>query len=92
MKRIFIAGLLLLSAFSVFAQKKVTPLPLDSGFQFKQNYFFYALPQTAFKMNVAVARTHEMAGIYADYAEKLLGLTNVITQDKIVYSLKSIEK
>ncbi len=91
MKRIFIAGLLLLSAFSVFAQKKVTPLPLDSGFQFKQNYFFYALPQTAFKVNVAVARTHEMAGIYADYAEKLLGLTNVITQDKIVYSLKSIE-
>lgn len=89
--KIIATTLLVLMVFSVSAQKKVTPLPVDSTMKFGKNYFFYALPQTAIKVDVCVNKMSEMKGIYTDYAEKLLGLTNVITQNKVLYSVKNIE-
>ena len=86
--KLFLCALLVLSAFPVSAQKSVVPLPVDSAFHYGKNYLFYALPKTAFRVEVTVARVQEFQGPYSDYAGKLLGLTNVITQDKVVYSVK----
>lgn len=75
----------------LFAQKKVSPLPVDSAFAFGKEYVVYALPQTAFQVEVTITLSHEFAGIYSQYADKLLGLTHVISSDKNVFSLKSVE-
>ena len=82
-----------LAAFSfvtVSAQRLVTQLPVDSDFVFGSEYFIYALPQTAFQIDVVVTQNREVKGIYSDYAAKLLGLNNIITQNRTTYSIKSV--
>lgn len=88
-KKLLIACLTAVSLFTVSAQKLVTPLPVDSGFVFGTEYFIYALPQTAFQIDVVVTQNREVKGIYSDYASKLLGLNNIITQNKTTYALKN---
>ena len=84
MKKIFFSILITsLAITGLFAQKKVTPLPVDSTFAYGKEYIIYALPQTAFQVNVTVTRSHEFAGVYSQYAGKLLGLNNVISSDNI---------
>ena len=89
-KKLLIACLAVGAFVSVSAQKLVTQLPVDSGFVFGSEYFIYALPQTAFQIDVVVTQNREAKGIYADYASKLLGLNNIITQNKTTYALKSV--
>lgn len=81
----------MLTLLPLSAQKKVTQLPVDSTYSYGQNYFCYALPQTAFVAKVKLTCSHAYRGVYADYAEKLLGLSNVVKQDEVTYSLKSIQ-
>ena len=78
------------SVFSVSAQKSVVKLPVDTDYVFGTDYFIYALPQTAFQIDVVVTQNREMKGIYSDYASKLLGLNNIVSQDRITYALKSV--
>ena len=78
------------SFFSVAAQKSVVKLPVDSTYVFGSDYFIYALPQTAFQIDVVVMQNREVKGIYADYASKLLGLNNIVTQNRTTYTLKSV--
>ena len=89
-KVIYFWGLVMLAMLPLSAQKQVTPLPVDSGYAFGQHYFFYALPQTAFQIDLNLNRVHSYRGKYADYAQNLLGLTNVITKDNISYELKGV--
>ncbi|HHU46298.1 MAG TPA: DUF4831 family protein [Bacteroidales bacterium] len=56
----------------------------------KTNGFFYLLPKTAFKIEVTVTRTNFIKGYYTEYAEKLLGLNNVISTNETSYSLNKI--
>lgn len=78
------------AVFSVSAQKSVVKLPVDTDYVFGTDYFIYALPQTAFQIDVVVTQNREMKGIYSDYASKLLGLNNIVPQDRITYELKSV--
>ena len=89
-KKLLIVLLASVSLVTVSAQKLVTQLPVDSGFVFGSEYFMYALPQTAFQIDVVVTQNREVKGIYADYAAKLLGLNNIITQNKTTFALKSV--
>ena len=73
-----------------FAQQNVLPLPLDSNTTVKGNTLTYALPTTALKVTVTVAKTQELKGYYADYAQSLLGLSNVITENKTYYALTDV--
>lgn len=90
-KKLLMACLAAVSIFSATAQKVVTQLPVDSGFTFGKEYFTYALPQTAFQVDVVVTATREVKGIYSDYASKLLGLNSVISENKTSYALKSVK-
>lgn len=92
MKKIFF--LILISSLAttgLFAQKKVVPLPVDSAFAFGKEYVVYALPKTAFQVEVTLTLSHEFEGIYSQYAAELLNLPHVITQDKESYSLKNVD-
>ena len=79
-----------LSMNSIFAQKQVYPLPLDSEVKLSANYFYYQMPTTAIKVEVTVTKVREIKGYYADHAEKLLGLTNIISDNRTFYKLKDV--
>lgn len=89
-KKLLVVCLAAVSFVTVSAQKLVTKLPVDSNFVFGSEYFTYALPQTAFQIDVVVEQNREIKGIFSDYASKLLGLNNIITQNKTTYTLKSV--
>lgn len=72
------------------AQQNVYPLPLDSGVTVKGSTFRYALPTTALKMTVSISTIQEHRGYYADFAQSLLGLTNVIQENKTYYKLGTV--
>ncbi len=52
---------------------------------------FYALPQTVITIDVTVSKTDNIRGPYHKYAQKYLGLTNVIQQNSSQYSINNIE-
>ena len=51
----------------------------------------YALPTTTLKVTVSVSKVREVRGYFADYAESLLGLTNIIKQNQTRYALNSVK-
>ena len=65
LKNILITTLLLLSATSLFAQKKGED---------PQSYITYSLPQTTITLEVEAVQEKFYAGPYAKYAEKYLGI------------------
>lgn len=73
-----------------FAQKQVIPVSQKNSVPLGQHTFHYVLPMTAFEITVTVTKSKDMAGYYSDYAERLLGLTNIITANKTTYKIKEI--
>lgn len=51
----------------------------------------YALPTTTLKVTVSVSKVQEVRGYFADYAESLLGLTNIIQQNRTYYTLNTVD-
>ena len=94
MKRVLFFTFLLVFSVQVFAQKNVTVLPVQpkaDALLPETNGFYYMLPKTSFKIDVTVTRTTEIKGYYAEYAEKLLGLNNIINSNKTNYKLKNVK-
>ena len=75
----------------VFSQKAVYQLPVKSETTITNPTFFYTLPKTAFKVDIVVTKTSNIKGLYADFAEKMLGITNYCKENTISYELKNIE-
>ena len=93
MKRFLNISILIILVFSMHnlsAQKQVYPLPLDNEVKLSENHFYYYMPTTAIKVDVTVTKVREIKGYYADYAEKLLGLTNIISDNRTFYKLKDV--
>jgi len=92
MKKIVI--LLVMSALllSVTAQVQVYPLNNlpEKGLKYT-GAVTYALPTTTLKVTVSVSKVQDVRGYFADYAESLLGLTNIIHQNRTHYVLNSVE-
>ncbi len=93
MKRVLFFTFIILFSAQSFAQKSVTELPAKHGTEAilpETNGFCYLLPQTSFKIDVTVTRTSEIKGYYSEYAEKLLGLNNIIEANKTHYKLHDV--
>ncbi|MEG1555515.1 MAG: DUF4831 family protein [Bacteroidales bacterium] len=75
---------------NVSAQRNVYQLPVETPNVISMDAFYYMLPQTTFKVDITVTKVREIKGYYAEYAEKMLGLTNIISNNKIFYKLKEI--
>lgn len=73
------------------SQQNVLPLPLDSGITVKGSTLSYMLPTTAFKVTVDITKVREIKGYYADYAQTLLGLTNVVSENKTFYKVNHMQ-
>ncbi len=91
MKKVILNFLILtLFAFTSHAQLNVYRLPMDSNATVKGFTVRYALPTTALKMTVTVDKVREYKGYYSDYASSLLGLSNVINENKTYYKLQKV--
>ena len=89
MKRFF--GTLTLCALFLLtsAQQNVYQLPLN-GTTVKGQSFCYMLPATGFQVTLSVTKVREIKGYYADQAESLLGLTNVIQENRTYYKVNEV--
>ena len=91
MKKVILLMSLLVGCLSLsYAQQRVVQLPVGIDEVPSDNGFCYMLPKTAFKVDVTVTRKTELKGYFSDYAEKLLGLKHVITNDRVRYELKEV--
>ena len=57
----------------------------------KNDGLYYSLPKTAVTMEVTVNKISRIKGPYAAYADKYLGLSNIITENSISFSLDNIK-
>ena len=89
MKKILILPILALT-YTGFAQSFET-FKLNGNQPVSNQSFIYALPQTCFSVTVEVTKTTIRKGVYADYAEKYLQLTNVPLKDLHSYAVTGIK-
>jgi len=89
-RKLFIVFFTLSIFLNVFSQKAVYKLPVTGGTVIINPTFFYTLPKTAFKVDVIITKTSNKKGLYADYAEKMLGITNYCKENTSFYELKNI--
>ena len=85
MKNLIIIASLLLSL-PILAQTKVVKKNAVKANNFG---ITYSLPKTSLIINAEVTKVTCKAGPYYKYAEKYLGVKDVITEDKVNYELKS---
>lgn len=92
MKRISILLIICVLSISAFAQVQVYPLKEfpSKGVKYVGKVQ-YALPTTTLKVTVSVSKVQDIRGYFADYAESLLGLTNIIQQNRTYYKLNSVD-
>lgn len=86
--------ILLLSVIAIFSWQCTTfkSTKITSQQTVKSNVgILYCLPQTNLNVNVEVAKETRIKGPFADYAEKLLGLKNVIGLTQTNYKVIKIE-
>lgn len=91
MKKIVISLMVFTLSLYTFAQVQVCPYANPPEKMKYTRSVNYALPTTTFKMTVTVSKVQEVRGYFADYAESLLGLTNIIQQNRTYYTLNSVE-
>ena len=93
--RISILLITLLLAFSCASSNKLTDsnsviLPLSDSAALRNAGIVYGLPRTVFTVVVEMERTIEKPGPYAQFADDLLGLTDVIKNESESWSVESI--
>jgi hypothetical protein len=89
-KKSFIIFFGLFAFLYVYSQKAVFQLPVTPQSSVSNPTFFYILPKTAFKVDVVITKTTNIKGIYAEFAEKMLGITNYCKESSISYELKKL--
>jgi len=57
----------------------------------KKAGFYYSLPQTYVKVNVKVEQVEKIKGPYVEYANKYLGLQNIIKENSTSYQIADVE-
>jgi hypothetical protein len=89
-KKLLFGFFILFVFLNVFSQKTVYKLPVGSETNISNLTFFYTLPKTAFRVDAVITKTSNLKGLYADFVEKMLGITNYCKENTISYQLKSI--
>ena len=56
----------------------------------EKNGYYYSLPHTVLKIDVTLKHSYLYKGPFADYAEKYLGITNVIKADAEKYEITDV--
>jgi len=88
-KKIFLASLLLISYCGINAQVNVTKVG-TAGITAESEGLFYALPQTVIQVDIVVNKVQKVKGPFAEYADQMLGLSQVTSVNSTEYELKDI--
>lgn len=91
MEKLFVFVIASILSISSLAQVQVCPVNSQPE---KLKYIgtvTYALPTTTLKVTVSVSNVQEVRGYFADYAESLLGLTNIIQKNRNCYKINSVD-
>ena len=57
----------------------------------EQSSIVYYSPKTSVRLDFTYTEKTQKAGVYAEYAEELLGIKDAITENKTTYTLKGVE-
>ena len=74
--------------FSVSAQTKVVKRNALQGNSYGVSYY---LPKTLLELRAHISKIETKAGPYYKYAEKYLGISNVVLDNKVYYELEGVE-
>lgn len=90
---ILIISTLLVSCYSKkgMVDSKTTILPLGDTVRINDGSLIYGLPMTVFNIEVNFEKRFEKTGPYAKYAVDLLGIKDIINQDKEIWSISGIK-
>ncbi len=80
MKKVALSLLSILLALSAFAQKEINNKPA----------MVYSLPKTVLVVKATACKTTQQAGPYFRYAERYLGISDVVTENKTSYELTKV--
>lgn len=89
MNRVFLAVLMFAVVLGLQAQINVSKV----GKQFidpESEGIFYSLPQTVIQVDIIVNKIQKVKGPYAEFADQMLGLSQVTTVNSTEYELKDI--
>lgn len=81
----------MLISFLSSAQTKVYPLSEASSKVFKGSSFIYMLPTTSLKVTVTELKITDVEGYYSNYAESLLGISNIVKKNRTYYVLEKVD-
>lgn len=72
-----------------FSQIKVTKV-VDKNINTSQDGFYYSLPQTILKVDLAIEKIQKIRGPLADYAKEYLGTSDFINANSVSYRLANV--
>lgn len=90
MKNLFLLLFFCILIHSAEAQINVSRVG-SAGISTDSDGLFYALPQTVIQVDVIVNKIQKIKGPYAEYADQMLGLSQVTSVNSIEYELKDIK-
>ncbi len=88
-KNIFITALLIFCATGIKAQINVSKVGA-SAIPTESDGLFYSLPQTVIQVDIIVNKIQKVKGPFAEYADQMLGLSQVTSVNSTEYELKDI--
>jgi hypothetical protein len=65
-------------------------LGLGESSHFFPTGMFYALPRQSVEVDISIRKQEFIKGLYAEFSERLLGVTNVIRENSVAYSIENI--
>ncbi len=88
-KKVFLTAFLIFSIAATQAQINVSKVG-TSVIPAESNGLFYSLPQTVIQVDVVVNKIQKVKGPFAEFADQMLGLSQVTTVNSTEYELKDI--
>ena len=85
--------LLLLSCSISLLQAQYRVIPVHRGDTLTARLsegFFYSLPRNYFEVRVTLCKTNRYPGPFAEYAERMLGLSGAIMEPSVEYAVKNV--
>ena len=74
----------------VVTSYEVMPITTDLKDSINSNGVFYALPRQSVEIDILIRKQEFIKGPYAEFAERLLGVKNVIKENHNIYSIEDV--
>ncbi len=88
-KKLFLTAFLMLMLYGINAQINVSKVGTP-GINSTSEGLFYALPHTVIQVDIVVNKVQKVKGPFAEYADQMLGLSQVTSVNSTEYELKDI--